>query len=133
MVERTLVLIKPDGVARGIVGRIISRFEDRGFRLAQLRQLSLTDELCDTHYVEHVAKPFYPGLKAFMMSGPLVAMVIEGDNAISIVRQMVGTTDSQQAAPGTIRGDFGLSKQENVVHASDGPESAIREIGLYFH
>ncbi len=132
MVERTLVLIKPDGVAKKKVGEIIRRFEEKGLSLVQLKLLTISDQLSDQHYQEHVQKPFYPALCAFITSGPVVAMILEGTNAISVVRRMVGATDSSEADPGTIRGDLALSKAENMVHASDSLESASREMTLFF-
>ena len=132
MVERTLVLIKTDGVAKKKVGEIIRRFEEKGLSLVQLKLLTISDQLSDQHYQEHVQKPFYPALCAFITSGPVVAMILEGTNAISVVRRMVGATDSSEADPGTIRGDLALSKAENMVHASDSLESASREMTLFF-
>ena len=132
MSEQTLVLIKPDAVKRKLVSEILSRFEKRGFEFVALKQLTLSSELADTHYAEHVDKPFYPGLKAFITSGPVVAFVLKADQAVSVVRKMVGVTDSLEAVPGTIRGDLSLSKGENVIHASDSAASAEREIALYF-
>jgi len=131
-VERTLVLIKPDGVRRGLVGEIISRFERKGLTIEAMDLRTITPELADEHYAEHVTKPFYPPLKAFMTSGPLVAMVLSGDGAIEVVRALTGATDGRKAAAGTIRGDFSLSNRENLVHASDSPETAKREIALWF-
>ena len=132
MSEKTLVLIKPDGVKRRLVAEILGRFEKRGFEFVALKQLVMSSELADTHYAEHVDKPFYPGLKSFITSGPIVAFVLAGDEAISVVRKMVGVTNSLEAEPGTIRGDLSLSKGENVIHASDSLASAQREISLYF-
>lgn len=130
--ERTFVLLKPDAVARRLTGEIIQRFERRGLKIVAMKLLQVTPELSKKHYAEHVSKPFYPLLEAFITSGPVVAMVIEGPEAISVVRNMLGPTNGRQAAPGTIRGDFGLSRQMNLVHGSDGPEAAAREIPLYF-
>jgi nucleoside-diphosphate kinase len=130
--ERTLVLIKPDAVRRGLVGEVISRFERKGLTIDEMRLRTMDATLADEHYAEHVDKPFYPPLKEFMTSGPLVAMVLSGDQAIDVVRALTGATDGRVAAPGTIRGDFSLSNRENLVHASDSPESAKREIGLWF-
>ena len=132
MGERTLVLVKPDAVRRGLVGEVISRFERKGLTIEEMRLRSMDPALADEHYAEHVDKPFYPPLKDFMTSGPLVAMVLSGDQAIDVVRALTGATDGRKAAPGTIRGDFSLSNRENLVHASDSPESAKREIGLWF-
>ena len=132
MGEQTLVFFKPDAVKRGLVGRILGRFEDKGLTLKQMRLLTLTSEQADYHYHEHVEKGFYPNLKEYVTSGPIVAMVLEGREVISVVRTMLGATDSVKAAPGTIRGDFGLLMTENLVHASDSPESAAREIAHFF-
>jgi len=131
-VERTFVMVKPDGVERGIVGEVVSRFERRGFRLCGMKAMRIDRGLAERHYAEHVEKPFFPSLAAFITRGPVVAMVWEGTDAIRVARVMLGTTDSAQAVPGTIRGDFSLSKEENIVHGSDGPESAAREIALFF-
>jgi nucleoside-diphosphate kinase len=130
--ERTLVLVKPDAVRRGLVGEVISRFERKGLTIEEMRLRTMDAALADQHYAEHVDKPFYPPLKDFMTSGPLVAMVLSGDSAIEVVRALTGATDGRRAAPGTIRGDYSLSNRENLVHASDSPESAEREIGLWF-
>lgn len=130
--ERTLVLIKPDAVRRGLVGEIISRFERKGLRLDAMVQRTLDEGFADQHYAEHVDKPFYPPLKAFMTGGPLVALVLSGDQVIEVVRGMIGVTDGRRAAAGTIRGDLSLSNRENLVHASDSVDSAKREIGLWF-
>ena len=131
-IEQTLVLIKPDGVKRRLISEVIGRFERRGFSFIGLKMLQITDSLSDQHYKEHVKKGFYPELKAFITSGPVVAFVLEGPAAIRVVRQMVGVTDSSEAEPGSIRGDFALLKSENIIHASDSLESAAREIALYF-
>lgn len=132
MVERTLVLIKPDAVRRGLIGEIIGRFERKGLAIDAMRLRTMTAELADQHYAEHVEKPFYPGVREFMTGGPLVSLVAAGDCAIEVVRSLVGVTDGRKAVVGTIRGDLALSVQENVVHASDSPESAKREILLWF-
>ncbi|MBN1174154.1 MAG: nucleoside-diphosphate kinase [Micromonosporaceae bacterium] len=132
MVERTLVLIKPDAVRRGLIGEIIGRFERKGLAIDAMRLRTMTAELADQHYAEHVEKPFYPGVREFMTGGPLVSLVAAGDCAIEVVRSLVGVTDGRKAVAGTIRGDLALSVQENVVHASDSPESAKREILLWF-
>ncbi len=132
MAQRTLVLIKPDAVRRGLVGRIIDRFEAKGLTIGAMVRRTMDAALADAHYADHVDKPFYPPLKAFMTSGPLVALVLDGDEAIEVVRTLVGVTDARKAAAGTIRGDMALSNRENLVHASDSPESAAREIGLWF-
>lgn len=130
--ERSLVLIKPDAVRRGLVGEILSRFEGKGLVIEALVLRTMSAELADEHYADHVAKPFYPPLKEFMTSGPLAALVLAGDEAIEVVRSMIGATDGRKAAAGTIRGDFSLSNRENLVHASDSPESAKRELALWF-
>mgnify|MGYP005840261441 CR=1 FL=1 len=131
-VERTFIMVKPNGVQRGLVGEVIARFERRGFRLCGLRLLKMDRALAERHYAEHAGKPFFTSLVDFITSGPVVAMVWEGREAIRVARTMMGVTDSADAAPGTIRGDFSLSREENVVHGSDGPESAAREIALFF-
>jgi nucleoside-diphosphate kinase len=130
--ERSLVLIKPDAVRRGLVGEILSRFERKGLVIEALVQRTMDAELADRHYADHVAKPFYPPLKEFMTSGRLVALVLAGDEVIEVVRNMIGATDGRKAAAGTIRGDLSLSNRENLVHASDSPESAKRELALWF-
>jgi nucleoside-diphosphate kinase len=130
--ERTLVLVKPDAVARGLVGDVISRFERKGLTIEAMQLRTMDANLADQHYAEHVEKAFYPPLKDFMTSGPLVAMILSGDQAIEVVRILVGVTDGRKAAPGTVRGDLSLSNRENLVHASDSPESAKREIDLWF-
>jgi nucleoside-diphosphate kinase len=130
--ERTLVLVKPDAVRRGLVGEVISRFERKGLTIETMRLRTMDAALADQHYAEHVEKPFYPPLKEFMTGGPLVAMVLSGDQAIDVVRALTGATDGRKAGPGTIRGDFSLSNRENLVHASDSPDSAKREIALWF-
>ncbi len=132
MSERTLVLIKPDAVRRGLVGEITGRLERKGLAIEALVLRSMDAELADQHYAEHVDKPFYPPLKEFMTSGPLVAAVFSGDQAIDVVRALVGATDGRAAAAGTIRGDLSLSNRENLVHASDSPDSAKREVALWF-
>jgi nucleoside-diphosphate kinase len=132
MLERTLVLLKPDAVNRRLCGEILRRFEMRGLKFVGLKLLCVTPELSRQHYAEHVEKPFYPQLEAFITSGPLVAVALEGPDAITVVRAMLGPTNGRQAPPGTIRGDFGLSRQMNLVHASDGPEAAARELAIYF-
>jgi nucleoside-diphosphate kinase len=131
-VERTFIMIKPDGVARGLVGEVISRFERKGLKLEEIRGLTITEELARTHYAEHLEKPFFTELLDFITSGPVVAMQWSGDDAISVCRAMMGATDPKQAAPGTIRGDFGLLVTENIVHGSDGHESAERELKIFF-
>ena len=130
--ERTLVLLKPDAVRRGLVGEILGRFEAKGLTIAALAQRTITAAEADEHYAEHVERDFYPPLREFVTSGPLVALVLEGDSAIEVVRAINGATDGRKAAPGTIRGDLSLSNRENLVHGSDSPESAAREIGIWF-
>ncbi len=130
--ERTLVLIKPDAVRRGLVGEVLGRFERKGLHIVALDQRQVDAATADEHYAEHVEKPWYPPLREFITSGVLVAMVLEGDEAIAVVRGINGATDGRAAAPGTIRGDLSLSNRENLVHASDSPESAAREIGIFF-
>jgi nucleoside-diphosphate kinase len=130
--ERSLVLLKPDAVRRGLLGEILSRFERKGLVVEALVLRTMDAELADQHYADHVEKPFYPPLKEFMTSGPLAALVLSGDDVIEVVRSMIGSTDGRKAAAGTIRGDFSLSNRENLVHASDSPESAKRELELWF-
>jgi nucleoside-diphosphate kinase len=130
--ERSLVLLKPDAVRRGLLGEILSRFERKGLVIEALVLRTMDAELADQHYADHVEKPFYPPLKEFMTSGPLAALVLSGDDVIEVVRSMIGATDGRKAAAGTIRGDFSLSNRENLVHASDSPESAKRELALWF-
>ena len=131
-VERSLVLVKPDAVRRGLLGEILARFERKGLVIEALELRTMDATLADQHYADHVAKPFYPPLKEFMTSGPLAALVLAGDNVIEVVRAMIGVTDGRKAAAGTIRGDYSLSNRENLVHASDSPESAARELALWF-
>lgn len=130
--ERTLVLLKPDCVQRRMMGKIISRFEDKGLNIIAAKLLQVTPEMSKAHYAEHVAKPFYPNLESFITSSPILALVVEGLEVIRVIRDMLGATSGLKAAPGTIRGDYSSSRQMNLVHASDGPEAAAREIGLYF-
>ena len=130
--SRTLVLLKPDTVRRGLVGDILGRFEAKGLAIAALELRHIEASLADQHYGEHVEKDFYPPLREFVTSGPLVAAVLEGEEAVSVVRALNGATDGRQAAPGTIRGDLSLSNRENLVHGSDSSESADREIGIWF-
>jgi nucleoside-diphosphate kinase len=129
---RSLVLIKPDAVRRGLVGEILGRFERKGLVIEALVRRTMDAELADQHYAEHVDKAFYPPLKEFMTGGPLVALVLSGDDAIEVIRAMIGATDGRKAAAGTIRGDLSLSNRENLVHASDSPDSAKRELALWF-
>lgn len=130
--EETLVLLKPDAVARNLCGRIITRFEERGFRIVALKMLKLSAEQAKIHYAEHVGKPFFESLVAFITAGPLVAMVLKGEDAVKAVRTMMGPTKPVEAMPGTIRGDFALTMGANIVHGSDSRESAKREIKVFF-
>ncbi|MFM2106493.1 MAG: nucleoside diphosphate kinase [Chloroflexota bacterium] len=132
MTERTLVLVKPDGVQRLLTGRIISRFEERGLKLVGLKLIRVDRSLAERHYAVHSQKPFFRGLVDFITSSPLVALALEGPNAIAVVRSMVGATRPHEAAPGTIRGDFALETAQNLIHASDGPETAAAELALWF-
>jgi nucleoside-diphosphate kinase len=132
MSQRTLVLVKPDAVRRGLVGQVLARFEAKGLTLVALELRTIDAALADQHYAEHVGKDFYPPLRDFVTSGPLAAAVLEGDEAVDVVRTLNGATDGRRAAPGTIRGDLSLSNRENLVHGSDSPESAAREIALWF-
>lgn len=132
MSERTLVLIKPDGVARGLVGEVLGRIERKGYVIRALQMRTLTAEIAQTHYAEHDGKPFFADLVAFITSGPLVAAVIEGPDAIASWRTMMGATNPANATPGTIRGDLATQTQNNVTHGSDSAESAAREIALFF-
>jgi nucleoside-diphosphate kinase len=130
--ERTLVLLKPDCVQRRLMGRVIGRLEDKGFNIVALKLMWVTPELAKRHYAEHVQKKWYPELEKFITSAPVAAMIVEGPEAIRVVREMVGATNGLNATPGTVRGDFGSSQQMNLIHASDGPEAAGREIGIFF-
>lgn len=130
--ERTLVIIKPDGVQRGLIGEIIARFERRGLRIAALKLIQIDQELARRHYAVHEGKPFYEPLIRFITASPVVAMVLEGNNAIEITRHTMGATDPAKAAPGTIRADFGLEIGRNLVHGSDGPDTAAVEVPLFF-
>ena len=130
--EKTLILLKPDCVQRRLMGRVIARFEDKGLNIIAMKMMRVTPELAKKHYAEHVKKDWYPALESFITGGPIVAAVVEGLEAIRVVREMLGATSGLQAAPGTVRGDFSSSRQMNLVHGSDGPEAAKREIALYF-
>ncbi len=130
--ERTLILLKPDCVQRRLMGRIISRFEDKGLNIIAMKMMRVTPDLAKNHYAEHVKKDWYPALEGFITGGPIVAAVVEGLEAIRVVREMLGATSGLKAAPGTVRGDFSSSRQMNLVHGSDGPDAANREIALYF-
>lgn len=132
MVERTLVIVKPDGVRRGLIGEVISRFEKKGFKIKALKMIKLSKDLAMKLYDIHVGKPFFNDLIDFMTSSPVVAMVLEGNDAVNVVRLMIGQTDSRRAQPGTIRGDYSLSIGENVVHAADSSERADYEISVIF-
>lgn len=130
--ERTFLMVKPDGVQRNVVGEIVSRFERKGFQLVGAKLMQITPELAEQHYGEHKEKPFFGDLVSFITSGPVFAMVWQGENVIATARQMMGKTHPKEALPGTIRGDYGLTLDKNVIHGSDAPESAAREIGLFF-
>jgi nucleoside-diphosphate kinase len=130
--ERTLIILKPDTLHRNLVGRILTRFEDKGLRITALRMQWSSREQVERHYEVHRGKPFYDGLVEFMTAGPVILAVLEGPQAITVVRNLLGATDGRKAAPGTIRGDFGLDQRMNLVHASDGPETAKTEIELFF-
>ncbi len=130
--ENTFIMVKPDGVARGLVGEVISRFERKGLRLEKIRSLTIDEAMAGVHYAEHVDKPFFGELVEFITSGPVVAMEWSGESAVSVARTLMGATDPKQAAPGTIRGDLGLVVTNNIVHGSDSPESAVRELGIFF-
>ncbi len=132
MIERTLVLIKPDGVQRQLVGRVLSRYEERGLKIIGLKLVHIDRAMAEAHYAVHRDKPFFAGLVAFITTGPLVAAALQGPDAIAIVRTINGATRPAQAAPGTIRGDFALETAQNLVHASDGPETATQELTLWF-
>jgi nucleoside-diphosphate kinase len=130
--ERTLILVKPDAFARNLTGEIIGRFERKGLRLVALQLMTMTRELAAQHYAEHEGKPFYEELVSFITSGPLVAMVLEGEQAIAAARQIIGATNPLQASTGSIRGDYAIEVGQNMVHGSDASESAAREVGLFF-
>lgn len=130
--ERTFAMVKPDGVQRGLIGEIVRRFEQKGIKIAALKLIRITPELAELHYAEHKGKPFFAELVNFITSGPVAAMVLEGENAIAMVRTMMGATNPKDSAPGTIRGDFGMTIDKNIIHGSDSPESAAREISIFF-
>ncbi|QDT66221.1 nucleoside-diphosphate kinase [Calycomorphotria hydatis] len=130
--EKTLVLIKPDAVKRNLIGTIIARLEAKGLAILGMKLMQITPEIAKQHYAEHVEKPFYPELEEFITSGPVVALCLAGPEAISVTRGLMGKTNGRESAPGTIRGDFGMSRQVNLIHGSDGPEASAREIPLYF-
>ncbi len=131
-VESTFIMVKPDGVARGLIGEVISRFERKGLRLDHIRALEIDEELANRHYAEHVDKPFFPELVEFITSGPVVAMQWTGESAVAVARALMGDTDPATAAPGTIRGDLGLIITNNIVHGSDSLDSARRELDIFF-
>jgi nucleoside-diphosphate kinase len=131
-VERTLILVKPDAFARGLTGEIIARFERKGLRIVALKHMRVTEDLARQHYAEHEGKPFFGELVEFITSGPIVAMVLEGDSAITAARQVIGATNPLEATTGSIRGDFAIAVGQNMVHGSDAPESGQREAGLFF-
>jgi nucleoside-diphosphate kinase len=130
--ERTLIILKPDTVQRGLIGEIISRFEKKGLQIAGLKLMVIPKATAETHYAPHKEKPFYPGLVRFMTSGPVVVLAIQGVNAIVIARNLMGATFGSKAAPGTIRGDYGVSNAYNLIHGSDSPEAAEKELNLFF-
>ena len=130
--ERTLIILKPDAVQRGVCGEILSRFEKKGLQVVGLKLMKISNQLAETHYEAHKAKPFYPGLVKFMTSSPVVVLALAGKDAITIARNMMGATFGSKAAPGTIRGDYGVSNSFNLIHGSDSPEAATRELGLFF-
>ncbi len=132
MVERTFALLKPDAIQRGLAGQVLARFEQRGLKIVGLKLMRVSRPLAESYYAEHKGKTFYEPLMSYITSGPVVAMVLEGDGAVAIVRKMMGKTNSAEAEPGTIRGDFALTIGRNVIHGSDSPESAKREIGFFF-
>ena len=130
--ERTLIILKPDAVQRGFCGEIISRFERKGLQIVGMKLMKISNQLAETHYEAHKAKGFYPGLVKFMTSSPVVVLALAGKDAITIARNMMGATFGSKAAPGTIRGDYGVSNSFNLIHGSDSPEAATRELGLFF-
>ena len=130
--ERTLILVKPDAFERALTGEVIARFERKGLRIAALKSMRASEEIANRHYAEHAEKPFFGELVDFITGGPLVAMVLEGHEAVKAARQVIGATNPLEAAPGSIRGDYALEVQTNLVHGSDGPESSAREVGLFF-
>lgn len=130
--ERTLIIVKPEGVQRGLIGQVIARFESKGLKIAGLKMIQISRETAEKHYAEHAGKPFYEGLVGHITSSPVVVGVLEGPDAVNVARTMMGVTNPRAAAPGTIRGDFGLDIGLNIIHGSDGLESAQREIGIFF-
>ena len=133
MIEKTFVMVKPDGVQRGLVGKIVQRFEERGLKICAMKMMKIPKELAERHYGEHKGKGFYEPLLSYITSGPVVCMMLEGENAVAVVRTMMGKTNPQDAAPGTIRADFSQVTGRNIVHGSDSSESAKREINLFFN
>lgn len=133
MSQRTLILFKPDAVQRGLCGELLARIERKGLQVIGLKLMQVTPDIARQHYAEHVERPFYPGLEAFITSGPVVAVAVEGPSAIAIMRTLMGSTNGAESAPGTIRGDYGCSKQMNLIHGSDGEEAAAKELKLYFN
>lgn len=132
MIETTFIMVKPDGVERGLIGEVIGRFESAGLKLTKIRMLSIDEQLARRHYAEHLDRPFFPELLEFITRGPVVAMEWSGESAVTVARTVMGATDPKKADPGTIRGDLGMAVTENIVHGSDSPESAARELGLFF-
>lgn len=132
MEQTTFAMLKPDCVQRGIIGEVISRFEKKGLRISAMKLVEVSEETAAEHYKEHVGKPFYESLLSYISSGPVVTMALTGDSAVDVVRKLVGKTDPKVADPGTIRGDYAMDVSRNIVHASDSPESAIRELGIFF-
>jgi nucleoside-diphosphate kinase len=132
MVERSLVLVKPDAMQRGLASEVLGRLERRGLKIVAMRLLRMDEDMAKRHYAEHVGKPFFEGLVGFIASSPIIAAVFEGENAVALIRQTMGATDPAKAAPGTIRGDLGIDLGRNLVHGSDSPESAEREVSLFF-
>ncbi|MCI2425200.1 nucleoside-diphosphate kinase [Candidatus Acetothermia bacterium] len=132
MKQQTLVLLKPDALQRGLIGKIIARFEAKGLKLIALKMIAVDEELARRHYVEHVEKEFFPELLQFIIAAPVVAMALEGEKAVEVVRTLIGATDPLAALPGTIRGDFGLNLTKNLIHGSDSPQSAARELETFF-
>jgi nucleoside-diphosphate kinase len=130
--QTTFIFLKPDAVQRGLAGRILQRFEDKGLSLVGMKLTTVSEDLAKQHYAEHADKPFFPGLLKFITSSPVLAMAIKGPNAVAVCRTLIGATNGQKADPGTIRGDFGMSGANNLVHGSDSPESAERELALWF-
>ncbi|MEW9674714.1 nucleoside-diphosphate kinase [Lentibacillus sp. L22] len=131
--EKTFLMVKPDGVQRDLIGEIVTRFERKGFQLVGAKLMNISTDLAETHYSEHKERPFFGELVGFITSGPVFAMVWEGENVITTAREMMGKTNPAEAAPGTIRGDFGVTVGKNIIHGSDSPESAVREINLFFN